>query len=77
MYADDGILYSNNKFKPEAPEGIPFNKSKSKWVKKLKWKIFGPHQLISIISLLGTMKDHILTHNIAILASGFHNSFQY
>lgn len=29
MYADDGFIYSNKKFEPFAPEGIPFNVEKS------------------------------------------------
>lgn len=33
MYADDGILYSNEPFQPFSPEKIPFNDEKSRWVK--------------------------------------------
>ena len=34
MYADDGILYSNEEFSPYPPSGLEFAEEKSKWLKK-------------------------------------------
>lgn len=34
MYADDGILYSKQPFKPFSPAGIDFNLSKSGWIRE-------------------------------------------
>lgn len=36
MYADDGILYSNEPFQPFSPSQTPFNEEKSGWVKTPK-----------------------------------------
>jgi hypothetical protein len=37
MYADDGILFSNEPFDPFPPRNQEFSIEKSRWVRKVEW----------------------------------------
>jgi len=39
MYADDGIMYADEPFDPEPPQGFKFAENKCQWLRKIEDKV--------------------------------------